>query len=440
MSVIRLSNHSWKRGIIKNQQDEPKKCVANVLHVLSEHPEWAGVICYDAFNECIVKRSPPPVRAQDGVSFAGEWTESDSTRTAAWFATEIGFEPNVMHVDQAVAAAAERNTVHPVRDYLNSVKWDGVARLDTVLAMYFGATDTEYTRAVGARWVISAVARVMKPGCQADCMIVLESELQGIGKSTGFEALFGQAWFADTGISIGDKDSYQSLRGKWGYEFGELDAIKGREVTRVKNFVSARSDTYRPSYGKRTRSFPRQIVFCGTTNETEYLVDSTGNRRFWPVRCERAVDVLGLRRDRDQLWAEATLRFAQGAAWHVDSPELRALCEEAQKEREVEDAWTQTISKWLDCLSPPRKHEGISTADVMDDALKLDRAHMKHGEQTRVGRILKVLGWRKQTDSGQVRRDGKVVRLYYPPCVTAVTPEHATGAVTQIAHVLELNL
>ncbi|MEY4514652.1 MAG: hypothetical protein RLZZ450_6774 [Pseudomonadota bacterium] len=403
----------WEVGLILNDEGAPKRCLANVLHVMSQHPQWSRVLAYNAFTECVEKTAPPPVRQQDGVSQVGEWNEADSTRTAAWFASVIGFEPATTQVDQAVAAAAERRVVHPIRDYLLECEWDGIARLDTLLAVYFGARDTPYTRQIGARWMISAAARAMEPGCQVDCMLVLESDKQGIGKSTGFEALFGRQWFADTGIHIGEKDSYQSLRGKWGYEWGELDSMKGREVTRVKSFVSARSDNYRPSYGRKNRDFPRQVVFCGTTNESEYLNDTSGGRRFWPVRCERVVDVAAIRRDRDQLWAEARRRYQDGSPWHVDTAELRELCEVEQSKRQIEDPWTGIISTWLS-EQPSRAAgwpgEGITTADVLSGPLKLAAGHMHHGLVTRVGHILRQLGW----SARQLRRDGGRVRLYLP--------------------------
>jgi putative DNA primase/helicase len=405
----KASPGGWTRGLITNDDGTPKKGLANVMHVMSTHPAWEQVLAYNAFIECAVKMLCPPVREQDGVSALGEWTDADSARTAAWFASVVGFEPSTQHVDQAVVSVAERCSFHPVRDYLRAQTWDGVGRLDHLLATHFGARDSAYTRAIGARWMISAVARVMSPGCQADCMLVLEGE-QGAGKSTGFEALFSQEWFADTGLSIGDKDSYQALRGKWGYELGELDSIKGREVTRVKNFLSARTDTYRPSYGKRTRDFRRQNVFCGTTNEDHYLVDK---RRFWPVLCSGTVNRSGIARDRDQLWAEAHVRYQQGEAWHVDTPELRKLCEAEQQARTVEDPWNAVIARWLNeqvsrgAIDPAR---GVEMEAVLSGAINLPTHKQNHIEATRAGKAMWAADWRPR----QRRVNGQRVRFYHP--------------------------
>jgi putative DNA primase/helicase len=407
--IDRAQAKEWIRGLIVSSEGRPIRGLANTLHVLSTHPDWLGVLAYDAFAEAITKISPPPTRHQDGASSAGEWTEADSTRTVAWFAAVVGFEPTTQHVDAAVAAVAERTVIHPVRNYLRSLTWDGTCRLDTVLSAYFGASDTDYTRAVGARWMISAVARVMEPGCQADSMLVIESRQQGTGKSTALEALASPEWFADTGISIGDKDSYQALRARWIYELGELDSIRGREITRVKMFLSARTDTYRPSYGRRTRQFPRQTVFAGSTNESEYLVDSTGNRRFWPICC-RTIDVEAIRRDRDQLWAEAVARYDSGSRWHLDTPELRALAVEAQAERQVDDPWIDHVRDWLGRLGAAEIAAGVTTARVLSDALHMDEGRQRHDMTIRAGHVLRACGWESQ----QVRRDGTRVRIYTP--------------------------
>lgn len=419
----------WSHGLRLNAKSKPKTCVANAMHVLATHPAWKGVIAYDAFAECIVCVAEPPTRRQDapGASMLGDWTDAHSTRTAAWIASEADFDVTPAVVEQAVAVQAAKKTVHPVRDYLRAQVWDGKARLDLMLHRYFGVIDSPYSRAVGARWMISAVARIMRPGCQVDCMLVLEGA-QGQRKSTGLEALCEHPeWFADTGISIGDKDSYQSLRRKWIYEFGELDSIKGREVTRVKNFVSARSDNYRPSYGRRNQDFPRQVVFAGTTNEDQYLADRTGNRRFWPVKCLTEVDVAAIRRDRGQLWAEARARFENGEPWHVDTPELVKLCQAEQVERQAPDDWVPIVAKWLesptipDTDSTPREPrrtrvditQGITTADALLGAIAMRPADINSANTTRMGRVLRDCGL--LVTKNPLRRGGDRARRYYLP-------------------------
>lgn len=409
------SAEEWERGLVVTLEGKPRKCLANVLHVLSRHPKWNGVIAYDAFGECVVKLIPPPVRVQDGPSFPGEWTEADSTRTAAWFASIVGFEPATTHVDQAVVAVAERAIFHPVRDYLAGLSWDETARLDRMLVDYFGADNTAYTRAIGPRWMISAVARVMAPGCKADHMLVLESPMQGLGKSTALRILASDPWFSDTGIVIGDKDSYQALRRKWLFEFAELASIKSRDVERVKTFLSSCSDTYRPSYGRRTRDFPRQTVFAGSTNESHYLTDPTGARRFWPVRCKR-IDLEALRRDRDQLWAEARVRYEAGEPWHLESSDLCAAATAVQEERAERDDWIDIVENWLKGPSIPfgvkdrlplDPSNGFTTSEVLLGALDFTPDKITMSATKRAGHVLRALGYepRQERDGkGRVRR------------------------------------
>ena len=421
---------AWRVGLITSQEGNPKKCLANVLHILAKHPDWQDTIAFDAFAETVVLKKSPPMREQDrpAVYAVGDWTDEDSARTAAWIATNCGFEPSLEMVEQAVATVARKRTVHPVKAYLEALSWDGMERLPTFLETYFGTDRSAYARAVGLRWMVSAVARIYTPGAQCDYMLVLESEKQGIGKSTAVRTLAGD-FYADTGITVGDKDSYQSLRRVWIYEFAELAAVKGREAERVKNFLSSRQDHYRPSYGRRTRDFPRQCVFCGSTNEAQYLVDRTGNRRFWPVRCTK-VDVQGLARDRDQLWAECVVRYKRGEAWHVDSTELAKLCEDEQADRQAPDDWVPIVAEWLKAPTlPAGQYErsylditnGVTTADVLIGAIGMKAESLNSHASTRAGHVLRTLNYVPPKNA--VWRNGVRVRPYLP---VSDTPDTAS--------------
>jgi hypothetical protein len=412
----------WRSGLLLSNKGEPKRCLANVMHVFSLHPEWAGVLAFDAFGLAVVTLKRPPMRNQDAPQdyATGDWTDEDSARTVAWFASEVGFEPGVVQVDQAVGAVARKRTVHPVRDYLTALDWDGVARLDDFASAYLGAARSAYSAAVGRRWMIAAVARVFEPGAKVDSLLGLEGQ-QGIGKSSALRILAGPEWFADTGITIGDKDSYQSLRRKWIYEFAELASIRGREVERVKNFLSSQVDTYRASYGRRTQDHPRQVVFAGSTNEEHYLADPSGSRRFWPVRCGE-VDLAAIRRDRDQLWAEARRAYQAGEPWYLDTSELRALAAAEQAERMEHDDWIDIVSRWLkaptkpDGLSVAREivdlESGITTADVLLGALGFPPERIAPAATKRVGHVLRALGFSPR----QQREGAERVRRYFRTC------------------------
>jgi putative DNA primase/helicase len=393
------------------------------MTILSEDVDWQDVLAYEAFGEVIVSTAPPPVREQDRPSDhkAGEWTEADSVRTAAWISERYEIDLGVQTIEQAVVSAARRRTIHPVRDYFRSLTWDGTQRLPTLFTRYFGTPPSDYASAIGIRFFISAVARIEDPGCKADNLIVLEGK-QGIGKSTAVKLLaVTPDWFSETGIVLGDKDSYQNLRGKWLYELAELASIRSaRDVERYKAFLSTTIDSYRPSFGRRRADFPRQTVFIGTTNDTEYLNDRSGNRRFWPIHCTN-IDLEGLKRDCDQLWAEAVTRYECHEAWHVDSAELARLCDEQQSEREQVDPWLQLVEAWLldptvpdpslDAKTRLDLSRGVTTTEVLLGAIEMRKSDIDRTSETRAGQILRQLGF----DPRQVRESGERVRRYVVP-------------------------
>ena len=388
-----------KRMIISKKDQQPASCLANALAVLQYHPDWVDVLAYDEFRDEVVKTGAPPF---EEASPLGPWTDDDSVAAAAWLHRSAAhLNVSVSIVDQCVALAAKQHSFHPVRAYLQGLKWDGEQRLPTWLATYLGVPPTDYAEQIGKRWLISAVARVMRPGCKVDCMLVLEGKT-GKGKSTALRILGGDEWFSDTPFEIGNKDAYQALRNVWLYEIAELDAIRGREHSRVKAFVSSPVDSYRPSFGRRVRQFPRQCVFAGTTNERQYLGDRTGNRRFWPVATHE-IDLDALRRDRDQLWAEAFARYESGEVWHVDTKELSDLAAAEQASRELPDDWIEIVSDWLENPTVPAHNdngrvpihvdEGVTTAQILLGALRKKPGEISHSDSIRAGHVLRAISW-----------------------------------------------
>lgn len=405
---------AW-RGRLIVERGRYAACIANVITVLTEHPAWKGVLVYDMFKETVVFTREPPCRLSDVPEHRPQgnvWVEDDDMRTQAWIHAAVGFEPSKGMVADAVMVAAARAARHPVRDYLNGLEWDGEERLPTMLANYFGATPNVYTAGIGTCWMISGVARVMKPGEQVDYMIVLEGP-QGMGKSSGARALVPNAsWFSDTGIVLGQKDSYLTLHGLWIYGFDELDALPKNEVTKAKSFLASTCDRLRPPYGRRMRDYPRQTIFIGTTNEDEYLRDRTGNRRFWPVECT-SIDVQAIARDRDQLWAEAVVRFRRGER-HWPSAELNDLCKAEQLTRMAQEPWVHPVAEWLEserARTIVAAHGGVLTHDVLVGALKFDVGDITKHHEMRAADALRELGW----EQGKRRlEEGRRVRRFEP--------------------------
>ena len=373
----------WKDQLARTENGSLIAHMQNVELILGNDERWAGVIAFSAFSSKIVKLRTPPYGGG-----TGDWGDIDDIRVMKWLAQQYNLRVKASSVIEAVSVVAHDHAFHPVRNYLNQLEWDRVPRLDTWLNTVMGVAQSGYSAKVGKRWMISAVARVMRPGCKADSVMILEGG-QGEGKSTAMSILGGD-WFMDTPFALGDKDGFQAIRGKWIIELGELDSFNKAESTKAKQFFSASTDTYRESYGRRTNDVPRQCVFVGTTNQDEYLKDATGNRRYWPVACTK-VDLEQLREIRDQLWAEAMFCYEAGEIWWVNRDET-AMFSEAQDERFVVDEWEGPILNWLE---ESQIGETTSGSEVLASALKLDFGHWGKPEQMRVGAIMHRLGWRR---------------------------------------------
>jgi predicted P-loop ATPase len=299
-------------------------------------------------------------------------------------------------VAQAVQLLAERNSFHSVKQYLEALVWDRVERLDHWLTDYLGVEKTEYAMAVGRMFLIAMVARIYEPGCQADYMPILEGP-QGLQKSTACRILAGE-WFSDhLPENVASKDAALHLRGKWLVEIPELHAFSRSEITALKAFITRREDIYRPPYGRNEVYRPRQNLFIGTTNKQVYLQDPTGGRRFWPLLTTE-VDVEGLANQRDQLFAEALVRYRDGEKWWPDH-EFEAVHMAPEQDTRFEgDAWEDRITEHLASLSR------VTIFKVAIDALGFKAADIGTSDQRRIAAILENLGWRRaKRGTGGVR-------------------------------------
>jgi predicted P-loop ATPase len=379
-------------GLVLNDSGGVRACLANALAVLRTSAEWLGALAYNESSLHVITRRELPWPKPVGFN----WQDYDDSRTAEWL-QHSGIMVNSHLAAEAVQTIAKENSFHPIRDYLRALKWDGQPRLSTFLPLYFGVPDIPFAGAVGRCWMISAVARVFRPGCQADYTLMLEGP-QGQLKSTALRTLAGDEWFTDHLSDLQNKDSRLELRGKWIVELAELDSLKRNEKTRIKNFLTGRFDSFRPPYGRLTENFPRECVFAATTNEETPFVDETGNRRFWPVTCGK-IDIQALRRDRDQLWAEAYHLYLTGVPWWLTTEALNQAAEEAQDARYERGPWDDAIELWIqdpqqrDLVEPFDSEPGkVTVTDILIHGIgKKDIGSITQSDQNSVSRYLRHL-------------------------------------------------
>jgi predicted P-loop ATPase len=376
------SKRDWQQSLLMTDRGTPRALLANAITALRLAPEWDGVLGFNEFSMTTVALKPPPWPA---VVAGSEWTDHEDRLAADWL-QHHGIYVSVEVAGLAVQTVARDRTFHPVRQKLDSLEWDGTCRIDDWLSLYLGADSNEYTCAIGPRWLISAVARIYKPGCKVDCALIIEGD-QGLMKSTALKTL-AEPWFTDEIADLGSKDAAMQTRGVWVIEIAELDSMSRADVSKIKGFISRTTDRFRPPYGKRLIESPRQCIFAGSVNHSTYLRDETGGRRFWPVACTRIL-IDDLVRDRDQLWAEAVARYRAGERWWLDTAELTLAAEQEQADRYEGDAWEGPVAMWID------GRDSISVDDILMTCLDKPKGTWTHFDKTRVARCLRALGWER---------------------------------------------
>lgn len=410
--VVELPNpnrNEWKDRITRSEKGTPHATHANVITILQHDERWVGVLGFDEFASQVEIRDWPPWHGDDAAwdTRPGAWTDQDAVRLSSWLARNWQLRCGLDVCHGAADVVSRARPHHPVKDYLDRLKWDGQPRVREWLSTYAGATACDYTREVSTIVLVSACARVYKPGCKVDTIAVLEGQ-QGRGKSTLIRALAGDAWFSDTPLDLSSKDRFVALRSVWIYELSELDGFGRTEQERIKNFFSSQVDDYRPPYGRASIRVPRQVCFIGTTNAHAYLRDTTGNRRFLPVRTN-AIDVEGIRRDRDQLWAEARELYRGGAQWWP-SANLAEVYSAEQEKRVQVDAWDDEIAAYV------VGKDKVKLSDVLKCALNVEPGRHTQADQNRVAKALQRLGWeRKQMRIGKSPDGKQLLGWFYVP-------------------------
>lgn len=384
----------WISRCLVDHQGRIIANLANAMVALRSAPEFEGSLKLDEMLSAALLFRPVPIFGQDPdeIEQDAAWqprpiTDVDITAIQEWM--QLSGLPRMSKeiTHQAVDLAAQENAFHPLRDYLNSLTWDGKDRLSIWLSYYLGAEANPYTKGIGRMFLVSMVARVFKPGCKADYMMILEGP-QGARKSTVC-AILGGEWFSDNlpDVSSG-KDVYQHLAGKWLIEIGELAATSKADAIALKAFITRSTERYRPSYGRKEIIQPRQCIFIGTTNKTDYLRDETGGRRFWPVKVT-SIDTDSLAADRDQLFAQALHEFRAGATWWPNSDFEREHIVKEQEARFEVDVWEPIIRRYLDTATK------VLVSEVARDALQMEAQKIGTADQRRIAAIMERLQWRR---------------------------------------------
>ena len=397
------SDAAWPSKLIWHQDKKGNQYLAqseqNVLTILLCDERWKNRIRLNRFKHCVEIHDTLPVAFGNARNWSDsrQLTDTDELGIRNTFEANEGINLGIDKVRSAVALAAQHQAYDPIVDYLSGLQWDGTPRILNWLHTYFGAEDNAYTGRVGMCWLVSAVVRGLCRESKVDTVLILQGA-QGKRKSTALAVLAGDEYFTDQIPDLGHKDSYQALFGKWIVEIGEFDALSKAEVTTAKNYLSVKSDHFRPSYGKNFIDAPRRTVFAATTNESTYLKDQTGNRRFWPVEVT-ACNIETLRRDRDQLWAEAVHIYRAGSQWWIDdSDPIWAHVTRVQHSKLQEDPWVPTLRAWMHrtggCEVSPIGRR-YTTAEIACEVLGFSVADVGPREQQRIGLAAAKLGWRK---------------------------------------------
>ena len=414
-----FSDEDWQNGLELDKSGHVKNTLHNLTLILENDPNLKGVV----FNQLL-----------DGMEIKGEvpwkhpskfWRDADDAQLISYVDAHYGTF-SARNYDIAVTKVADDRAYHPIREFIESLpEWDKVPRVDTLLVDYLGAGNTAYVRAVTRKTLCAAISRVLRPGCKFDSMLVLNGP-QGVGKSTLIAKLAGE-WFSDS-LNLGDtkdKTAAEKLQGYWILEIGELAGLKKAEVETLRSFLSRQNDIYRAAFGKRATPHLRQCVFFGTTNaESGYLRDTTGNRRFWPVKTPGSGKKQSWNLTHEeilQIWAEALMYVRQGEKLYL-SPEMDALAKDEQREAMESDEREGLVREYMDTLLPERwaemdlferrnflagsdfgnlqekgtvKRTSVSNMEIWCECFGKERANLRRTDSNELTGILARLGWKR---------------------------------------------
>lgn len=361
----------WLKKLTYDKKGNIENTIDNAVKILKNDERVKGKLVYDEFSNRAIVRGRVPWKKDVKKESERDWTDTDDSGVRHFLENSYGIT-TVYKIDDAKSLAFESNKIHPVREYLENLKWDGVERVETILVDYLGAEDNIYTRAVSKLQLVGAVARIMKPGIKLDTMVTLIGP-QGIGKST-FLYKLSKGWFSDSLENLRGKEAAEHLQGVWMVEMSELNATKKSDRDTQKAFLSRQYDIYRVAYAKHTTRFPRQCVFWGSTNDLNFLRDPTGDRRTLPIDCwvnKTNKDIFTeLDEEVDQIWAEAVELYKEDTSLYLTG-KAKKIAIEKQKEHKEDNPLSGLIEGYLDRRLP----------DEWDEMPLIDRVNFLKGDE-----------------------------------------------------------
>lgn len=346
-STEEVSDDSWKTKLTLNKLGITDSTINNIVIIINNDVELKGKIKYNMFEGNIFLVGDVP---WEKVTVERPFVDSDDAAMRHYLERVYGIF-NTGKTFDAINIAAIKNKYHPIREYIEAQTWDGISRVSTLLIDYMGAENSKYVREVTKKMMVAAIARIYRPGVKFDTVLTLVGG-QGIGKSTFFNNI-GKRWFSDSFTTVQGKEAFEQLQGNWIIEIAELSAFKKSEVEQIKQFLSKKFDKFRVAYGRRVESFLRQCIMVGTTNESSFLKDYTGNRRFWPVQVigQKGAKFTWDQMPVEQIWAEAKALFDAGETWYLDEEmEIEAFAVQAAH-TEAEER-IGIVEKFLDTPVP----------------------------------------------------------------------------------------
>lgn len=352
LEIEEVEDLEWLKSMDVDRKGNYLATINNISLILEHDRIFKNNIAYDLFEQQpIFRRNLPWRKIKDKPTI----NDNDLANIENYI--EIVYKINAgSKLQKGLLVVLEKFSFHPVVDYLNTLKWDGVKRLETILPDYLGAENSEYVRTVTRKALVACVARVCNPGVKFDNVLTLVGE-EGQGKSALWDKLGGK-WFSDTFNMhmLQSKEAYEQIQGVWIIEIGELAGMAKAEVERVKGFLSARKDRYRAPYGRSTELRPRQCVFFASTNTMNFLKSQTGNRRFWPVLTHETkpkYNVQSITKEIvDQIWSEALSLYKAGETLYLDN-QVTTLAKEVQEDFTESNPLVEQIENFLAYKIPP---------------------------------------------------------------------------------------